>query len=360
MTVSTIAVAIVSMPTKKNGMPKANSTATSSATPPENARHAVSGNDVQLPEDAEETEHREHDDETVGEAGVDVASEEERERADADEAGDAVQRLHLDQQSEHAEREQQPADDRIGRKARDCSAQRERLGRARGASARCELRQRRIERRRRSSRRCPRARASSVLSVRIAPARLYCGRSTLLSTIAPASCRVAVIALRGRFELAAQRRRCVLHRAPGSARRRRSSAPGAITMRSARQRDERGGGVGALRRRRRSTGSCAEKSASRISKCRVDEAAGAIDVEHDRARRASLIRFGDGTLDEMRHAVVDGAGDRDDDDRAVERLAGRRGPPAPQRSRPRPDPGRSRQSLHAACYLRRGGRRLRR
>ena len=55
-------------------------------------------------------------------------------------AGDAVQRLHLDQQSEHADREQQPADLRIGREARELFAERIRLASTRGAPRDAELR----------------------------------------------------------------------------------------------------------------------------------------------------------------------------------------------------------------------------
>ena len=103
MTVKTIAVASVSMPTNTNGSPNAKSTAASSASDAENTGQAVPRNDVEFPEDAEEPGQRERDDETVGKSRVHVAAEEERERAYADDAGDAVQGLHLDEQPEHAD-----------------------------------------------------------------------------------------------------------------------------------------------------------------------------------------------------------------------------------------------------------------
>ena len=188
--------------------------------------------DVQLPKDADESEHREHDDEAVGEAGIDVGSEEERERADADDAGDAVQRLHLDQEPEHPEREQQSADDRIGGKARDCFSPAYRTPAMRGASAEMELRERGVERRRGSRTRSPRAPHHRVLSVRIAPGRLYCGRSTFLSTIAPAMCAIVVRCARAVDSNSPRSAEMVLTVAGiGSAA--PIDAPGAMTMRLA-------------------------------------------------------------------------------------------------------------------------------
>ncbi len=53
-------------------------------------------NDVQLPQDSEKAHDRERDDDAVGESRVNVRAEEQRERRNADRAGDAVQRLHFD------------------------------------------------------------------------------------------------------------------------------------------------------------------------------------------------------------------------------------------------------------------------
>jgi hypothetical protein len=52
---------------------------------------------VQLEQDREDPDYREHDHERIAEARVDVRAEEQAERRDADETGDPVQGLHLDQ-----------------------------------------------------------------------------------------------------------------------------------------------------------------------------------------------------------------------------------------------------------------------
>ena len=117
--------------------------------------------------------------------GVDVRAEKQRERADADQAGDAVQRLHLDQQSEQAEREQQAADLGTRGEARQLLAERvlglprERRRGLRASSAASSVGATRSA--------TPRTHGVSASSERIAPDFLYAGTSTVLSTIAAAS-----------------------------------------------------------------------------------------------------------------------------------------------------------------------------
>ena len=110
-------------------------------------RQSVARHDVQLPKDSDQPEHREHDDELIGESRIDVRSKEQRESADTDYARDPVKRLHLDEKPQHPERQQESADDRIGRKANELLGERVGLRYDRSAG-KAELRERRAEVRR--------------------------------------------------------------------------------------------------------------------------------------------------------------------------------------------------------------------
>ena len=157
---------------------------------------------------------------------------------------------------------------------------------------------------------------------------------------------VAVVSLRRRFELAAQRGDH-LHRGGnrlGSTDRRAGRHHDAVGG----ERNERSGRVGALRyvgihRFFRAEEGIADREG------RTDEAAGAIDAQHDCAR-VFTIGLRNGALDQVCHAVVDGAGYRDDDDRTIEHRAGRHTGYAEGHAR-EPDPGANSQSLHTGSYL---------
>ena len=84
--------------------PNASSTDADEEQHAERHRDPVAGQHVQLEEDQQHADEREREDQPVRKAGVDVRSEEQRERTGADRARDAVQRLQLDEQPEKSER----------------------------------------------------------------------------------------------------------------------------------------------------------------------------------------------------------------------------------------------------------------
>jgi len=88
MTVNTIAVASVSSATKKNGIPTRAVPRTRARPRPGRRERCVRAPRA-APEDAEHPENRERDDESVGEPRIDVRTEEQRQGADPDRAGDA-------------------------------------------------------------------------------------------------------------------------------------------------------------------------------------------------------------------------------------------------------------------------------
>ncbi len=306
MTVSTIAVAIVSMPTNKNGRPKAKSTASKSATPPRMPGNAVPRNDVQLPEDAEESQRRASTmTRTVRETRVDVRSEEERERADADQRRRCRAASASRSAAEHPEREQQrrsPPD--RSQSARSVSAQVYDSVR-RALLARCSSRERRIERGLDRARDMRAHARRSVFSVRIAPGRLKAGTIDVLVDHRSGDRCVVVIALRGRFELGAQRGdRSSPVFGIGSAA--PIEAPGAMTIWLARERDQRRRRIGALADVRDHR-HLAPKRAHREFEMPASTRPPGLLTSSTIARRARALASLDGALDEVRHAVVDGA-----------------------------------------------------
>ena len=230
--VSTTAVAIVSIATKKNGNPNARHTATQQRRCAENAGNAVPRHDVQFPKNAGQTGNRQRDDSPLEKPAYTCVPKNKRERADADRrpAMPCIVCISISS-PKHADRQQQTADRRIGGKAREhvrprCSS----------ASSAARLRDAIARARRRA--------IGDVPSATCALHRIFgVERQNRIGTFVrrqrhvlvdhrAGDLRVVVIALRGGLKLRAQRRNDLI-----AGRRRRRvrfgrpiEAPGAMTM----------------------------------------------------------------------------------------------------------------------------------
>ena len=142
---------------------------------------------VQLEEDAASRRtNGQRDNELVGEPSVDMGAEKQHERARRRRPGDAVQRLHLDEQAQKADDSNSPLTSGLVAK-RASSSPKEYDCVTSGAPASFSWASAAFKSGAVPSA-TPARTASSVLRVSTIPARLYCGRLAFLSTIAPAIC----------------------------------------------------------------------------------------------------------------------------------------------------------------------------
>jgi hypothetical protein len=203
MAESTIAIEIACTATKMNASRTPARRRRSAPRRPERPGHSVPGNTCSSKRIPMQARDRERDHDPVREAGVHVRSEEEAERDRRDGAADAVQRLNLDDQPEHADREQMPLTS--GLVAKRASNSPQVYDRVLDACRDVRRAQARPRASARSRRRCARAwlRRRSARGSRPRPYRPARRRSCRPSP--PRARRVAVVAGGGRGEFGAQR-----------------------------------------------------------------------------------------------------------------------------------------------------------